>query len=322
MGSYGAVEAAEPSAKEACRPTWQLLLACAAALSMTTFSAHMLTGFESLVEEDAESQPMCVGCSHRLTGEPCVPCFSEGDCASKSLPAVHGMDVVSFRTLAPGECGAVGSAEIATEWKGYSWRFASEANRAEFLLDPTRYAPKYGGFCAFGVARESTWDDGARGAERAMGPPVATSSSEWCASSYAIVDDALYLFNTDAFSRWSPEVDVASADARWDAWFGDDEYVVNTDARAVLDGVCLDSQVGICCSCDEALGYECPADGVADADADRFERFGSDRDEHGCVASAGYSYCDVTGECYRASEASCDVRASVRRSRTTIAYGM
>lgn len=63
--------------------------------------------------------------------------------------AVDGYDVVAFHS----EGRAVeGSGSHTHEWNGSEWRFASEANRATFAADPERYAPQYGGECAFAVS--------------------------------------------------------------------------------------------------------------------------------------------------------------------------
>ncbi len=34
---------------------------------------------------------------------------------------------------------------------------------------------------------------------------------------------------------------------------------------------------------------------------------GGDKDEHGCIASAGYQWCSETNKCYRPWEAKCEV---------------
>jgi hypothetical protein len=34
---------------------------------------------------------------------------------------------------------------------------------------------------------------------------------------------------------------------------------------------------------------------------------GGDKDEHGCIASAGYQWCSETHKCYRPWEAKCEV---------------
>jgi YHS domain-containing protein len=60
-----------------------------------------------------------------------------------------GHDVVSFFTGTPTE----GKAEFTTEWKGATWRFASAENLAAFQAAPEKYAPQYGGYCAYGVSQ-------------------------------------------------------------------------------------------------------------------------------------------------------------------------
>jgi YHS domain-containing protein len=49
-----------------------------------------------------------------------------------------------------------GDARHEHEWNGATWRFASEENRAAFAADPERYAPAFGGYCAFAVANGYT----------------------------------------------------------------------------------------------------------------------------------------------------------------------
>lgn len=63
--------------------------------------------------------------------------------------AAGGHDVVSFHDSA----GPVsGLASIEHTWRGATWRFATESNRDSFVEDPERYAPQFGGHCAFGRA--------------------------------------------------------------------------------------------------------------------------------------------------------------------------
>ena len=57
------------------------------------------------------------------------------------------------------------------EWKGAAWSFASAENRAAFAADPEKYAPRYGGYCAWAVSQGYTasidpdaWRDCGRGA--------------------------------------------------------------------------------------------------------------------------------------------------------------
>jgi len=109
--------------------------------------------------------------------------------------AVDGYDAVAYFE----EGRAVeGSAEHAVEWNGAVWRFASEAHRAQFAAAPERYAPQYGGYCAWAVAHDYTAD---------------ADPEAW-----AIVDGKLYLnYNRTVLERWSAEKEgwIAAGDRNW-----------------------------------------------------------------------------------------------------------
>lgn len=67
--------------------------------------------------------------------------------------AVGGHDVVAYFTA--GE-PVEGSREHSLEWRGAEWRFASAEHKETFQADPERYAPAYGGYCAWAVAQGKT----------------------------------------------------------------------------------------------------------------------------------------------------------------------
>ena len=48
-----------------------------------------------------------------------------------------------------------GQDALTYEWKDAKWKFSSEKNLALFKKDPERYAHQYGGYCAYGVAKDS-----------------------------------------------------------------------------------------------------------------------------------------------------------------------
>ncbi len=48
---------------------------------------------------------------------------------------------------------AAGDERFAAEWAGARWLFRSAEHRATFLAMPDRYAPQYGGHCAWAMAR-------------------------------------------------------------------------------------------------------------------------------------------------------------------------
>jgi len=67
--------------------------------------------------------------------------------------AIKGYDAVAYFT----EDRAVeGSENHELEWKDANWRFSSAANLAAFQADPQRYAPQYGGYCAWAVSQNDT----------------------------------------------------------------------------------------------------------------------------------------------------------------------
>lgn len=109
--------------------------------------------------------------------------------------AVGGYDVVAYFTR--GE-PVEGLAEHSMQWRGVVWRFASEEHLRRFRQDPRRYAPAYGGHCAYAVAQGMT----------AAGDP-----EHW-----TIHRGQLYL-NYDAATqeKWDADRDahIAAADENW-----------------------------------------------------------------------------------------------------------
>ena len=111
--------------------------------------------------------------------------------------AVRGYDVVAY--FSDGK-PVRGSPEHQTEYKGSTFHFASKANRDAFSADPAKYAPQYGGFCAFGVS----------GGYKAATDPAA----------FTVVNGKLYLnYNRDVQGKWSADIPgfVAKADWTWPA---------------------------------------------------------------------------------------------------------
>ena len=95
---------------------------------------------------------------------------------------------------------AKGSAEHRFEHRGSTFLFASKANRDAFAAEPDKYAPQYGGFCAFGTA----------GGYKAAVDPAA----------FSVVNGKLYLnYNRDVQKQWLADVPgfVRKADRQWPA---------------------------------------------------------------------------------------------------------
>jgi YHS domain-containing protein len=98
--------------------------------------------------------------------------------------AINGYDVVSFFS----EQKAVeGNKSFAYDWSGSQWLFSSQANLDSFKADPAKYAPQYGGFCAYGVS------------DNHKSP---TDPKAW-----TIVDNKLYLnYNSKVKELWSKDL--------------------------------------------------------------------------------------------------------------------
>jgi YHS domain-containing protein len=64
--------------------------------------------------------------------------------------AIRGYDPVAYHTQGK---PVPGSAELTHQWNGATWRFANAEHRDLFAADPERYAPRYGGYCAYGTSQ-------------------------------------------------------------------------------------------------------------------------------------------------------------------------
>ncbi len=67
--------------------------------------------------------------------------------------ALSGYDTVSYFL---GDKPIKGSAEFQTQHQGATWYFSSKENLSKFILEPERYSPQYGGYCAYAVSRNTT----------------------------------------------------------------------------------------------------------------------------------------------------------------------
>lgn len=109
--------------------------------------------------------------------------------------AIGGYDPVAYFTQ---EEAVAGSPEHSFEYMGATWRFASAANRDAFAADPARYAPQYGGYCAWAVSQNYT-------------APVDPHA-------WSVRDGKLYLNYSKAVrARWALDKsgNIAAADRNW-----------------------------------------------------------------------------------------------------------
>eukprot|EP01062_Namystynia_karyoxenos_P069256 TRINITY_DN64782_c0_g1_i1.p1 TRINITY_DN64782_c0_g1~~TRINITY_DN64782_c0_g1_i1.p1 ORF type:complete len:230 (+),score=52.20 TRINITY_DN64782_c0_g1_i1:79-690(+) len=135
-----------------------------------------------------------------------------------------GADVVAYFSLLPGAPGVKGSSEHAADFEGYTFWFVSAANRATFLSDPNKYVPAWGGFCAWGIAREGTDSNPSPQAQpgwpwdgKHMGPPCGPTDG------WKIIDGRLFCAIDRRYIEsfaFLGEQGIADGDMRWSAWYG------------------------------------------------------------------------------------------------------
>lgn len=74
----------------------------------------------------------------------------KGKVFTTSKGAIDGYDVVAYFTASK---PIKGDKQFSHQWEGATWYFASAAHRDLFKADPKKYAPAFGGFCAYGVSQ-------------------------------------------------------------------------------------------------------------------------------------------------------------------------
>lgn len=109
--------------------------------------------------------------------------------------AVGGYDAVAYFTDGmPVE----GKKAFSFEYMGAEWRFANREHLDMFRANPEKYAPQYGGYCAWAMAN----------GDFAKGDP----------EYWRIVEGKLYLnYDEKIQARWEKDIPgfIRSADARW-----------------------------------------------------------------------------------------------------------
>jgi len=131
------------------------------------------------------------------TGSPAQAASSAIFTPSSGL-ALDGYDTVAFFTQGS---PVRGDARFETVWQGARWRFSSQAHLDRFLAEPARFAPQYGGYCAWAV-----------GARNTLAPGDARF--------WRIVDGKLYVnFDASVQAQWVRDIPgfILAADRNWPA---------------------------------------------------------------------------------------------------------
>jgi len=109
--------------------------------------------------------------------------------------AIKGYDPVAYFT---DRKPVAGKPEFSHDWMGAKWLFASAEHRDAFAKEPEKYAPQYGGYCAYGVAQ---------------GYAVKIEPDAW-----TVVDGKLYLnYDKGVQKTWEKDIPgyIAEADKKW-----------------------------------------------------------------------------------------------------------
>ena len=118
-----------------------------------------------------------------------------GDFFETDGVALHGYDPVAYFVAAEPQKG---QAQFSYDYKGSKFHFANEANRRAFMKTPEKYAPQFGGYCAYGTSQ---------------GYKVSTQPD-----AFAIVKDRLYLnYNKKVQEIWRQDVpgNIERAEKNW-----------------------------------------------------------------------------------------------------------
>ena len=109
--------------------------------------------------------------------------------------AMNGYDVMTYWR---GGQPKIGEAKYSLQYSDATWQFISPQNRDDFAVDPARYAPQYGGFCAYAASRNALADV----------DPFA----------WRIWKDKLYLnYNPSVRRKWASDIDdnIEKGDQNW-----------------------------------------------------------------------------------------------------------
>ena len=109
--------------------------------------------------------------------------------------AIDGTDPVAYFTE---NKPVKGSSDFAHEWNGATFHFASAESRDLFAANPEKYAPQYGGYCAWAVSQGYT---------------ASTDPEAW-----KIVDGKLYLnYSKSVQQTWEQDIpgNIAAGDGNW-----------------------------------------------------------------------------------------------------------
>ncbi len=109
--------------------------------------------------------------------------------------AIHGYDAVAFFTDSK---PVMGKENLTCQYNGATWYFADQQHLESFKANPEKYAPQYGGYCAYGTSQ---------------GHKAPTEVETW-----TVVDGKLYFnYNAKVKEMWVKDQlgFIKKADEQW-----------------------------------------------------------------------------------------------------------
>ena len=109
--------------------------------------------------------------------------------------AIRGYDPVAYFNQGK---AVKGKKDFEYQYMGATWRFIDAENRDAFTKDPDKYAPQYGGYCAFGMSH---------------GYAAPIDPKAW-----SVVEGKLYLnYNLEVRKEWNKDIPgfIGKANENW-----------------------------------------------------------------------------------------------------------
>lgn len=104
--------------------------------------------------------------------------------AEKDGVALAGYDTVAYFTM---KKAVKGKSQFKATYLGKTWNFANAEHKKLFEANPAKYAPQYGGYCAWGIAAKNDFFP--------VDPTV-----------FAVLDGKLYLNHNKSISKdWNKD---------------------------------------------------------------------------------------------------------------------
>lgn len=122
--------------------------------------------------------------SFAAAAEPPVNTLKNSFFGGRTDTAINGYDAVAYHLQ---NRPVKGDDRFVFEWMGAKWTFASQENLDRFKASPARWAPQYGGYCAYGVSQ---------------GKLVKVEPEQ-----FSVIDGRLYLnYDADVQATWLKDV--------------------------------------------------------------------------------------------------------------------